>query len=93
MLQRLDQLIEKTRDPVLEFRWRRRWNGPHFHFHSAAADELFAVLGNEFVKHCPTTAFLTFYVTIKKRAGPETFWKGAAIRFGGTRGDAVETNY
>ena len=57
--QGIDELIEKPGDPELEFGWRRRRNRPHLNLRATAADELFAVLGNKFMKH-DRHSFLTF---------------------------------
>ena len=57
---------------MLEFRWRQGWNGPHLHLRPAAADELFAIFGNEFMKHARTPAFLTSYDADRVHTGPRT---------------------
>src|SRR4030095_4249099 len=56
--QRIDELIEKSGNPELEFRWRRRRNRPHLNLRPTAADELLAVLGDKVMKHDRPT-FLT----------------------------------
>ena len=57
--QDVDELIEKQGNPELEFRWRRRRNRPQLRLGPAAADQLFAVLGDKVMKHDRHT-FLTF---------------------------------
>ena len=49
--QRVDQLIQEQRDAVIDLSLGRRGNRPGRHLRSAAADDLFPVLGDEFVKH------------------------------------------
>ena len=46
--QRIDELIEEARHPELQFRCRRR-HGAHLDLRPTAADELFAILGDEVV--------------------------------------------
>src|SRR5581483_7793187 len=59
--QRVDQLLEEQRHPVIDLRLRRRRNRACGHFHPAPTDDLFAVRGNEFMQHDassqPTTVF------------------------------------
>lgn len=54
-----NELIEKARDPELDFRCRRRWNRPQRHLLAAASDDLFAVFGDELMKHGCATPFST----------------------------------
>ena len=49
--QGIDELIEEARHPELQFRWRRRRHGAHLDLRPTAADELFAILGDEVVQH------------------------------------------
>ena len=49
--QGIDELIEKARHAELQFRWRWRRHGAHLDLRAAAADELFAILGDEVVQH------------------------------------------
>ena len=49
--QGIDELIEKARHTELQFRWRWRRHGAHLDLRAAAADELFAILGDEVVQH------------------------------------------
>jgi hypothetical protein len=49
--QGINELIEKPGDPELAFGWRRRRNRPHLNLRVTAANELFAVLSNKFMKH------------------------------------------
>ena len=51
--QGIDELIEKARHTELQFRWRWRRHGAHLDLRTAAADELFAILGDEVVQHDP----------------------------------------
>ena len=44
--QGIDELIEEARHAELQFRWRWRRHGAHLDLRAAAADELFAILGD-----------------------------------------------
>ena len=51
MLQRLDDLIEKQRHAVIDFRFRRGRVQPDSHFGPATVDDFGAIESDEFVKH------------------------------------------
>src|SRR6188508_3869263 len=75
--QRVDELIEKAGHPELDFCGRRRRNRSRRHLRAAAADELLAVLGNEFVEHGTDRIFLMFCAGRSSTARPSSPTQGA----------------
>ena len=77
MPQGVDELIEESRDPVFEFRWRQGRTRPPLQLRPAAADDLFAVFGNKLKKHAVLQLSSAFRRGTET-ARPESHRAGAA---------------